>query len=312
MSRPLSFCCALALLLSLPAALMGQVLGEAPTLRVRVQLISLPVNVTDRNGATVGGLNRDDFTIYEDGKIQRIAVFEKEAQTPLSVVLAMDTSLSVHKDMRIEQDAARAFVRSILRPEDQISVLQFEYDVRELVGFTNNLRRIDAGIEQMRSGTATALYDAVDLSAQILEGKPGRRVIVIVTDGGNTVRGGSYRTALEAAVKAQAVVYSIILVPVAASAGRDTGGEHALIQLSDDSGGRYYYVDQTEDLAQIFSEVSDDLRAQYLLGYYSNRPSSEPEFRTIDVELNDANRATGLTVRHRKGYYTTASPVPPR
>ena len=167
---------ALALLMSLPGALLGQSADPTSTIRVRVQLISLPVNVTNEHGATVGGLERSDFAVYEDGHSQRIAVFEKEAQTPLSVVLALDTSLSVHKDLRIEQDAARAFVRSILRVQDQISVLQFEYDVRELVSFTNNERRIDAAIEQMRSGTATALYDAVELSAELLEGKPGRRV----------------------------------------------------------------------------------------------------------------------------------------
>jgi Ca-activated chloride channel family protein len=303
---------AILLLVCLPSALSAQMGSDAPTIRVRVQLVSLPVNVTDQNGATVGGLERDDFTVLEDGRPQRIAVFEKEAQTPLSVVLAVDTSLSVHKDMRIEQDAARAFVRSILREQDQISVLQFEYDVRELVGFTNSERRIDAAIEQMRSGTATALYDAVELSSELLEGKPGRRVIVIVTDGGNTVKGTSYRRALDSAVRAQAVVYSIILVPIAASAGRDTGGEHALIQLSNDSGGRYYYVEQTEKLPEVFRNVSDDLRAQYLLGYYSNRPSTESEFRTIQVKLNDAQRATALTLRHRTGYYTTPSPVPPR
>jgi len=303
---------ALALLLSLPGALLGQSADPTSTIRVRVQLISLPVNVTDQHGATVGGLERSDFAVYEDGRSQRIAVFEKEAQTPLSVVLALDTSLSVHKDLRIEQDAARAFVRSILRVQDQISVLQFEYDVRELVSFTNNERRIDEAIEQLHGGTATALYDAVDLSAELLDGKPGRRVIVMVTDGGNTVKGVSYRRALEAAVRAQAVVYSIILVPIAASAGRDTGGEHALIQLSTDSGGRYYYVDQTEDLPQVFRDVSDDLRAQYLLGYYSNRPSSDSEFRTITVRLTDTSRAATLSVRHRKGYYTTASPEPTR
>lgn len=299
-------------MLCLPGVLLAQSANDAPTIRVRVQLISLPVNVMDQHGATVGGLERDDFLVREDGRPQRIAVFEKEAQTPLSVVLAMDTSLSVHKDMRIEQDAARAFVRSILRQQDQISVLQFEYDVQQLVGFTNSERRIDAAIEQMHGGTATALYDAVDLSAELLQGKSGRRVIVIVTDGGNTVKGATYRRALEAAVRAQAVVYSIILVPIAASAGRDTGGEHALIQLSNDSGGRFYYVEQTENLAQVFRDVSDDLRAQYVLGYYSNRPSSESEFRTIAVQLTDTARAATLSVRHRMGYYTTASPVPSR
>lgn len=301
-----------ALLLCLPGAVLAQAANDAPTIRVRVQLISLPVNVTDQHGATVGGLERGDFVVREDGRPQRIAVFEKEAQTPLSVVLAMDTSLSVHKDMRIEQDAARAFVRSILRQQDEISVVQFEYDVQQLVGFTNSERHIDAAIERMHGGTATALYDAVDLSAELLQGKSGRRVIVIVTDGGNTVKGVSYRRALEAAVRAQAVVYSIILVPIAASAGRDTGGEHALIQLSNDSGGRYYYVEQTENLAQVFRDVSDDLRAQYVLGYYSNRPSSESEFRTISVQLTDSARAATLSVRHRAGYYTTASPVPER
>jgi Ca-activated chloride channel family protein len=273
----------------------------SPPIRVDVKLINVFVNVTDTNGSPVGGLTKDDFTIAEDGHPQKIAVFERQAETPLSIVLAIDTSGSVNKDMMVEKRAAHNFVHALLRPVDRLDLIDFSSDVREVVPFTNKLRQIDYGIENLLPGPATALYSAVYLSSQSLASRPGRRVLVLISDGSNTVKGTDYADALEQAVRSETMVYSIIDVPIAADAGRDTGGEHAMITLSQETGGKYYYAD-AEHLGEAFQKVSDDLRTQYLLAYYPERRPANSDFRTISVTLRQPANVH-YTVRHRTGYY---------
>lgn len=285
-------------------ASMGLLSAQSVTqFKVDVRLVNVFVNVTDATGAPVGGLAKDDFTLAEDGHPQSIAVFERQSEMPLSIVLAIDTSGSVFKDLPIEKRAARKFVHALLRPVDRFDLIDFSSDVREVVPFTNKLSAIDNGIESLATGPATALYSAVYLSAQSLSNKPGRRVLVLISDGGNTVKGTDYADALEQAVRSETMVYSIIDVPIAADAGRDTGGEHAMITLSQETGGKYYYAD-AEHLDEVFQKVSEDLRTQYLLGYYPERRIANSDFRSISVMLKQPANSQ-YSVRHRTGYYAT-------
>jgi Ca-activated chloride channel family protein len=187
-------------------------------------------------------------------------------------------------------------------------LMEFADVVREIVPFTNEKKRIEVGLNEMQRGDATALYDAVYLASQKLdttsEANGRRRVIVLITDGGDTVKGSKYMQALEQAQRAGAMVYSIIIVPIYADAGRNTGGEHALIQLAEDTGGKYYYVVDPQDLEPAFAHVSDDLRTQYLLGYYSPKRGADSSFRTIKVRMKDATLPYQL--QYRKGYYADA------
>ncbi|WP_044934660.1 VWA domain-containing protein [Pseudacidobacterium ailaaui] len=276
---------------------------SVPPIRVDVHLVNVFVNVTDQNGSPVSGLTQEDFTIAEDGHPQKIAVFEKQSNMPLSIVLAVDTSGSVNKDLAIEKRAAHNFVHSLLRPQDSLDLIEFSDDVREVVPFTNKLSRIDYGIENLRTGPATALYDAVYLSAQSLNSRPGRKVLVLISDGGNTVKGVDYADALEQAVRSETMVYSIIDVPIQADAGRDTGGEHAMITLSQETGGKYFYADAAH-LPEAFQKVSEDLRTQYLLAYYPEHRRTDSDFRTITVTVKQPAGAH-YTVRHRTGYYAS-------
>ncbi len=281
---------------------------QAPTLHVETRLVSIALNAVDENGSPVGGLTQDDFQIYEDGKPQKIAVFEKEATTPLEIVLAIDASGSTLGDEPLEVKAAKSFIRSILRPQDAIDVLEFSDDVTELVPFTNDQHRLDSGLGRIQHGDATALYDAIFLASQRLAETPSnagqRRVVVLITDGENTTRHGGYDTALEQAQRAGAMVYSLIIVPIAADAGRNTGGEHALIQLARDTGGKYYYVADRRDLAPAFAHVSDDLRTQYTLGYYAPQKSADPTgLRHIEIRLKDPTLAAKYKLRYRTAYY---------
>jgi Ca-activated chloride channel homolog len=284
--------------------------GGFPTIKVETRLVNVALNVVDDKGSPVGGLERDDFAIFEDGKPQKIAVFEKEATTPLSIVLAVDASESVLTSERLEKEAAKRFVNALLREQDELDLMEFSDVVRELVPFTNQKKRIEVGLNGIQRGEATALYDAVYLASERLAGTSAadgrRRVVVLITDGGDTVKGENYTRALEQAQRAGAMVYSIIIVPIYADAGRNTAGEHALIQMAQDTGGKYYYVVDPKDLEPAFRHVSDDLRTQYLLGYYAPRRGKDDSYRTIKVRLTNEALQGKYDLRYRAGYYADA------
>ena len=272
-----------------------------PTFKVNVKLVNVFVTVTDEHGAPIANLKKDNFELREDGKEQKISVFDKESALPLSIVLAVDTSLSTRKDLPLELASARRFAHAILRPIDALSLYQFSAIVNEVVPFTSALGRIDRGIDRIRMGAATAMYDALFLGAQALEPRQGRKVMVIITDGGDTMSKVDYKEAVRAAEEAEAILYSIIVVPIEASAGRDTGGEHALIQLSDDTGGKYFYAKSLTQLDDAFRQISDELRTQYLLAYYPSQRLSDSEFRRIQVAVNGLPASSNFKVRHRIG-----------
>jgi Ca-activated chloride channel family protein len=279
-----------------------------PTIRVESRLVSVALNVVDENGAPVGGLTEADFEVAEDGRPQKIAVFEKESSTPLEIVLAIDASESVFADDRLEREAAKSFVRSLLRPQDRLDLMDFADSVDELVGFTADTHRIEDGLSRIQHGDATALYDAVYLAGQRLAQTPSpvgaRKVMVLITDGENTTHHGSYDDAIEEAERAGAMVYALIIVPVEADAGRNTGGEHALIQMSRDTGGKFYYVADKHDLGPAFQHVSDDLRTQYTVGYYAPQRGVESSgLRHIHLELKDPALRAKYTLRYRTAYY---------
>lgn len=277
------------------------------TLKVDVKLVNVYVTVTDNHGAPVAGLKKDNFTVFEDGRPQTISIFDKESALPLSIALAIDTSLSTRHDLPLEQASAKRFAQTIVRPIDGLAVFGFSEAVTESVGYTAELKRIDEGIDHIRLGAATALYDAVYLASRSLDRRQGRKVLVLITDGGDTISKVDYKEALRAAEEAEALVYSIIVVPIENSAGRETGGEHALIQLSADTGGKYYYATSMAQLDDAFRQISDELRTQYLLAYYPSQNVSSSQFRQIQVRLQGVDAASGYHARHRAGYYTTKS-----
>jgi Ca-activated chloride channel family protein len=296
--------CGLACALILNAVV--PLLAEEPetTLKVDVKLVNVFVTVTDTNGAPVANLQKENFLLKEDGKDQKISIFSKESALPLSIVLAVDTSLSTRKDLPLELASARKFAHTIVRPEDGLAVYKFSEEVSQMVPFTSDLKKIDAGIDRVHNGAATALYDAVYLGSQALSRRQGRKVMVVITDGGDTMSQVNYKEALRAAQEAEAIIYSIIIVPIEASAGRDTGGEHALIQISSDTGGKYYYATSAAQLDAAFQKISDELRTQYLLAYYPSQRYSDSDFRQLRVDLTNAPAGGPYQSHYRAGYYT--------
>jgi Ca-activated chloride channel family protein len=281
---------------------------QEPTFHVDVPLVNVFVSVTDKAGAPIGGLTKEDFQLFENGKGQNIAVFERDTSAPLAIVFAVDLSGSVYKDFAAEQQAAQRFAKDVLRKQDRADVLAFADSTREVTGFTGDAKRIGSGLNSLHPGSGgTAFYSSISLSSELLRPEHGRRVLLLISDGDNTVNGVSYQDALDEAVRDEVMIYSIIDVPVAASAGRDLAGEHAMITLAEQTGGRAYYADSAS-IDQIFHRIADDLRTQYLLGYYARKPAPEEQgaFRSIAVKMTSAANSK-YSVRNRPGYYASVS-----
>jgi Ca-activated chloride channel homolog len=278
------------------------------TFKVNVKLVNVFTTVTDTGGAPVSSLKEEDFQVFEDGQPQKIAVFHRESELPLSIVVAIDTSLSTRGDQKLELESARRFAHAILRPIDGLSLFQFSEIVDQLTPFTADIRTIDRAINRVHSGAATALYDTLYLGSDALLDRRGRKVMVVITDGGDTVSKTNYQEAVREAQQAEVILYSIIIVPIENSAGRDIGGEHALIQLSRDTGGKYFYASGTAQLDAAFQQISDELRTQYLIAYYPSARLSDSDYRRIEIKINpdtkDYPDPAQLVVRHRTGYYT--------
>jgi len=287
--------------LVLAVGLAMKVTAQDAPLRLDVKLVNVFVNVTDSTGAIVGGLSQKDFAISEDGRPQTIQVFERQSELALNLTLAIDTSGSVFKDRQVDISASRKFVHALMRSQDQMSLLEFATYVRELTPFTNKVSQIDHGLDRLRGGDATALYEAVYLGASRLAPKEGRKVLVLVSDGGDTAKNTTYSDALEEALRSEVMVYSIIDVPIEASAGRDLGGEHALITLSEQTGGKSFYASEG-GLDKAFARVSDDLRTQYLLGYYPHNQEPGRSFHRLQVTI-PRSAPGAFNIRHRTGYY---------
>jgi Ca-activated chloride channel homolog len=297
------------LLLSCVPALHAQQ-DSGTTFHIESKLVNVFVNVTDRNGAIVGGLTKQDFKVYEDARPQEIAIFERESEMPLNLVLAIDTSASTFIDRTRERDASKTFIHALMRQQDQMGLIEFATNVTLLVPFTNKVSQLDHGLNSLTRGDATALYDAIYLASDSLAAKQGRKVLVIVSDGGDTAKSATYDDALEHALRGEVMIYSVIDVPIAASAGRDTGGEHALITLAEQTGGKSFYV-ESGNLDKAFAKVSDDLRTQYLLGYYPHNQVPGLSFHRITVTVPRA-AADAFSVRYKTGYYSEPPEKPKR
>lgn len=285
------------------AAPLARAQQQPPTLHVQVRLVNVFVNVTDQTGAPIPGLTAANFSVLDNGQPQKIAVFEQHSDLPLSIVLAIDTSGSVQKDLDLESRDAREFIHSLLRPIDRVEVLDFNTTVHRVVPFTSNQRAIDKALRHLSRGPATALYAALAEAAHDLAPLHGRKVILVISDGGNTVSGVDYPQALHAAIRAQAMIYSLIDLPILNDAGRDIAGEHALITLSQQTGGKFYYA-QSGYLQPVFDRVASDLRTEYLLAYYPKQTGRHfSSYHAITVQLQLPNTSQ-YQLTYRTGYYT--------
>ncbi len=283
-----------------------------PVFSTDVRLVLLPVTVKDAHNAPIGDLNRGDFTILEEGEPRELAVFERRTNRPLSVALMVDASLSTAIELRYERRSASRFLSRLLGPTSQESdvaaIYSFSDNVEALSAFTRDHSKLEKALDRVRPQTGTSVYDAVLLVAKELSAWDGRRVIVMITDGGDTTSRYRFADALRAAHDAEVAIYPLIVLPIRSDAGRNRGGEHALVTLSENTGGEAFVQHGARDLDAAFAEVLRNLRTQYLLGFYPRGEvvNRQERFRGIEVQAH----REGAVVLARSGYF--ADPPNPR
>ncbi|MGI8961954.1 MAG: VWA domain-containing protein [Bryobacteraceae bacterium] len=276
---------------------------QAPSFSVRVNLVRLLVSVRDKSGTPRTDLNKTDFRVFDSGARQDIAVFERNTSLPLSVAIMVDTSGSTQIELHNEVDSVLKFIPTLLNAgnaDDTFALFSFNWRTNMEVDFSRKQHRAERALHALKGEGGTSLYDAIYLVSDSLADREGRHVMVLITDGGDTTSYKRYEDALKAAQRADAVVYPIVVVPIANDAGRNTGGEHALATLAESTGGRIFYAAGYEQLEQAFTDILRALRTQYLLGYYPKNVRQEPKlFHPVKVELRDP----WLKVTARNGYY---------
>jgi len=295
--------------LAAAALAAGLLLAQGPVYRVNVKLVRVLATVKNARGDLIGDLKPEDFQVYDSGVLQEVKVFEHHTAQPLSIAVMIDTSASTGIDIRYEIESVTRFLHALFQEgndRDAVKLYAFNYDVRQLTGFTRRLDPLERSLKALKSEGGTSLYDALDYAAQDLEGREGRHVIVVVTDGGDTTSSRNFRQALESAQLAGAVIYPVLVVPITNDAGRNIGGEHALTLLAQGTAGRVFAPTLGEALDRAFSEILRELRTQYLLGYYpKGLPASQDRFHKLEIRL----RQPDLRVSARSGYYGESEPL---
>jgi len=283
-------------------------LAAQSTFRHDVTLVRLLVGVKNQAGQLIGSLGKEEFEVLDCGVKQEIAVFEHQTTLPLSVAVLVDASGSTLKDIRYETTSIGKFFKALLKEgnaRDMAALYSFNYEVTQMHVFTCDLNHLVAQLAKIKPTAGTSLYDAVHFAGHDLQGRDGRHVMVIVSDGGDTTSHWKYHDALEAAQKADAVIYPIIVVPIANDAGRNIGGEHTLRQFASNTGGRVFFPSDAAGLDKAFAEILLDLRTQYLLGYYPrNLPKDAKVFHEVKVSV----KRPDLQVSTRSGYYSDVVP----
>jgi VWFA-related protein len=320
MRRPIAITLVSALAVSaLAALLLAQ--DDTATLKVEVNLVNILFTVRDKKGGLVGSLNKDDFKVFEDGKEQEVKYFNRETDLPLTIGLLIDVSASQMNLIDIEKNAAYQFFGSVLRKQDLAFLISFGEDSELLQDYTNSSKLLRAGLDGLHvsSGVGgfgpgpvptisqprgTVLYDAVYVaSADQLKGQVGRKVLVLITDGED--EGSKYKItqAIEAAQKADAIIYGFYYVDrrFYMSHGMVFGGssDSALRQMSEDTGGHVFHIDNKLTLQDAFTQLQEEMRSQYAIGYTPTNPSKDGTFRKLEIKTTNKD----WKVQARKGYY---------
>ncbi len=302
------------LTLALPLAAAAQApprsANQRERIRVEVNLVHVLASVLDNNGRPAPDLPKEAFELYEEGVRQKIEVFESETQQPLDLALMIDSSLSTGLELANEREAAAHFIRQVVRPGDRLAVFGFADVVTQLTEFSSDVPLLQNAVRHIEEGAGTSLYDAVYLGSQALSKRaPGRRrVIVLVTDAGETTSHADFDTARNAALRAETLLYTIVIRPVKSEGGRNTAGEHALETITDTAGGAMYFPDSMAELDSIFDRIDRELRTQYRLGYYPNPRPPARSFRRIELRVKGPAAGAGkgeYAVHYRKGYFTS-------
>ena len=339
----------------------------ATTVAVDVKVVTLPVTVRDKKGQIVRNLTKDDFVLQEDGHPQVIKYFAQDTNLPLTLGLLVDTSLSQRNVLDQERNASKVFLDQMLTDaKDKAFLIHFDREVELLQDLTSSREKLQAGLELLRTpqsdnsgdpgssgsgdpqsspgnsrmhrGGGTLLYDAIYLASnELMKKQQGRKALIILSDGDDRGSKESLQSAIEAAQRAETVVYSILFAdkdrnsgfggPGGGGMGRRGGGwpgggwpgtgggggrsggrspqephvdgKKILDQISRETGGRMYEVSKKQAIDQIYDSIAEELRTQYNLGYTPDKGNADSGYHKISL----VTKQKDLAVQTREGYY---------
>ena len=285
------------------------------TLKIGTNLVNVYFSARDKSGF-ITNLKKEDCAIYENKDLQEIRNFTQEKSLPLTIGILLDTSGSQQNVLPLEQQSGEEFLKDVLTPKDEAFLISFDINVNLLADYTNSAREIRRAMDKAQINTGagtgsvtgngqargTLLYDAVYLAAnEKLRQEAGRKVIIMLTDGGEQGSQETLKTATEAAQKANAIVY-VILIADRGFYGGFGGiytGDRDMQQLTEATGGRVINVGNNgKRLEDAFNQIQDELRTQYLLSYRPKNTAFDGKFRTLNMDCGK-----GVKLQMRKGYY---------
>src|SRR5580658_7320685 len=305
------------------------------TLKVNVEVVQLFFNVKDKHGALIPSLTKDNFDLFEDGKPQTIKYFKAESDLPLTIGMLIDSSGSQMRVLDMEKEVGGSFLESTLRPKDEAFVISFDVDITLLQDFTNSVSRLRHALNVAKINTGgvgcsggpigpqgpipcsasgqrgTALYDAVYLASHDeFSHEVGRKAMILLTDGEDEGSRLKIKDAIEAAQKADAIVYVLLCADRGFYGSFGMGGysgESEMHKLTEATGGRVINVGNKFDkLREAFDQIAAELRSQYSLGYTSTNTKLDGSYRKLEIKSKE-----GYKVQCRAGYYATArEPLP--
>jgi VWFA-related protein len=293
-------------------------LEQAPAIRTQVTLINLFVTVRDKSKRIVSDLSEKDFRVFEDNQEQKIAFFSRETALPITLGVLLDTSGSEERMLGAIQESATRFIDRVLRPKDLAMVVSFDVDVDLLSDFTEDRGMLDRAIHRARINApqggmvnpgplppsargmrGTAFYDAIYVACrEKLASEAGRKALVIITDAVDMGSKVKLEEAIEMAQRTDTVIH--ILLTYDPYFGADAGVGK---KIAEETGGRMIEVRSEKKLQEAFDQISEELRTQYLLGYYPSNTARDGRFRKIKVEVPGKD----MKVLARKGYYAPKS-----
>ncbi|MBS1798324.1 MAG: VWA domain-containing protein [Acidobacteria bacterium] len=291
--------------------------GDTQTLKVNVNLVNLYFSVRDKNGY-ITNLHKDDCEIYEDKVLQKTKNFTQEKNLPLTIGILLDTSGSQQNVLPLEQEAGAQFLKDVLTPKDEAFLISFDINVDLLADYTNSPRELKRALDKASINTGagtgsvtgngtprgTLLFDAVYLAAHDkLRQEAGRKILVLLTDGGDQGSQETLKSSIEAAQKANAIVYVIMIADrgFGGYGGFYTGGAD-MDRMAKETGGRVINVGNNgKKLEDAFNQIQDELRTQYLASYTPSNLKTDGSFRTLNITCGKDTK-----VQARKGYYALA------
>jgi len=288
---------------------------------IPVRRVRLPITVTDKKGQFVPGLTKDDFSVLEDKVPQQIETFSDDLSLtlPLYIAVLMDTSPSTAGKLKFQQESAMNFIQTVIKPRrDRVLFATFDDEITLLQDFTDKLDLLDKAVFSVKKmGKQTALYDAIwQFCDEKMRSVPGRRVLLVVSDGEDTFSRATIRDAIDIAQRTETTIFAISTK--AGFLGSVPGVEAGTVQdkkdrdlqtLAEETGGIAFFTGDMLSLERSFTKISKELRAQYLVTYNPSNKSYDGTFRKIDVKLSQGHG--DLKIRTKRGYKAIADSVRP-